>query len=97
MTDAKLNVDSLDVLADPGMIYRFDRFNAKFNPFGSAQLRLMFLKYDNEMRGKYFAELLQQKVLNRFKRLGQDLQMDEAVRRSAGSLLSGQLSAQNSV
>ena len=69
VTDAKLNVDSLDVQADPGMLNRFDRFTAKFNPYGSTQLRLMFLKYDNEMNGQFFAQLLKEKVLTRFKKI----------------------------
>ena len=51
------------------MMNRFDRFTAKFNPYGSTQLRLMFLKYDNEMKGLYFAQLLREKVLNRFKKV----------------------------
>jgi AMP deaminase len=36
---------------------RFDTFNAKYNPFGLAELRNIFLKTDNYINGRYFAEL----------------------------------------
>lgn len=34
-----------------------DRFNVKYNPAGEARLRQIFLKTDNIMGGRYFAEI----------------------------------------
>lgn len=43
--------------ADHTLFNRFDRFNAKYNPAGNSSLRTIFLKAENEIEGKYFAEL----------------------------------------
>jgi AMP deaminase len=56
---SRLNVDTLDVMAEANIFDRFDRFNAKYNPFGNSQLRTVFLKTSNYMKGQYFAELTQ--------------------------------------
>jgi len=36
---------------------RFDRFNTKYNPFGDARMREVFLKTDNYIEGRFLAEL----------------------------------------
>jgi len=36
---------------------RFDKFNAKYNPFGDKRLRDIFLKTDNYIEGRFLAEL----------------------------------------
>eukprot|EP01062_Namystynia_karyoxenos_P037361 TRINITY_DN271_c0_g1_i1.p1 TRINITY_DN271_c0_g1~~TRINITY_DN271_c0_g1_i1.p1 ORF type:complete len:1531 (+),score=456.43 TRINITY_DN271_c0_g1_i1:65-4657(+) len=60
-----LTVDDLDVMADSDQLFhRFDRFNDKYNPLGSPALRECFLKTDNFMAGRYFAELCK-RVLER--------------------------------
>lgn len=51
-----MNLNALDVQAD-STFQRFDAFNKKYNPFGNSELRTIFLKTDNYMKGKYFAEL----------------------------------------
>lgn len=56
----QLNVDQIDVQADATVFDRFDRFNAKYNPAGNSLLRKIFLKSDNAMGGRYFAELTKQ-------------------------------------
>lgn len=43
--------------ADRATFHRFDRFNLKYNPFGQARLREVFIKQDNLLRGRYLAEL----------------------------------------
>jgi AMP deaminase len=53
-----LSISSLDVQAGPSLFNRFDQFNSKYNPFGTSELRALFLKTDNDMGGRYFAELL---------------------------------------
>jgi AMP deaminase len=52
-----LTTDFLDCHADRSLFQRFDNFNAKYNPCGVAQLREIFLKTSNEIKGKYFGEL----------------------------------------
>jgi AMP deaminase len=39
--------------------HRFDKFNLKYNPIGESRLREIFLKTDNYIAGRYFAELTQ--------------------------------------
>lgn len=39
------------------MFERFDRFNNKYNPLGQSELREIFLKTDNYIKGKYLAEM----------------------------------------
>ncbi|KAK2152412.1 hypothetical protein LSH36_329g01002 [Paralvinella palmiformis] len=55
-----LSVDMLDVHADKNTFHRFDKFNAKYNPVGESQLRELFMKTDNYMQGRYFAELIKE-------------------------------------
>lgn len=52
-----LTVDALDVQGGFSLFKRFDRFNAKYNPMGEAVLRTVFLKTQNDIGGRYFAEL----------------------------------------
>jgi len=59
-----LTIDAFDVLADYSVYQRFDNFNAKYSPFRMADMRRIFLKSNNYIEGRYFAELLKV-VLNR--------------------------------
>ena len=59
-----LTIDAFDVLADYSVYQRFDNFNAKYSPFRMADMRRIFLKSNNHIGGRYFAELLKI-VLNR--------------------------------
>eukprot|EP00549_Striatella_unipunctata_P010597 CAMPEP_0118702700 /NCGR_PEP_ID=MMETSP0800-20121206/18057_1 /TAXON_ID=210618 ORGANISM="Striatella unipunctata, Strain CCMP2910" /NCGR_SAMPLE_ID=MMETSP0800 /ASSEMBLY_ACC=CAM_ASM_000638 /LENGTH=728 /DNA_ID=CAMNT_0006603971 /DNA_START=63 /DNA_END=2249 /DNA_ORIENTATION=- len=68
-TDAGLDcehmtIDAFNVLADYSVYQRFDNFNNKYSPFQMAQMRRIFLKVDNVIKGRYFAELTKA-VLNR--------------------------------
>lgn len=38
--------------------HRFDKFNSKYNPMGASELREIYLKTDNYIRGEYFARLI---------------------------------------
>lgn len=60
ITSYDLNVDILDVHADRNTFHRFDKFNAKYNPIGESRLREIFLKTDNYIEGRYFAEILKE-------------------------------------
>jgi len=55
-----MSVDMLDVHADRNTFHRFDKFNTKYNPVGENTLREVFLKTDNHIRGRYFAEVLKE-------------------------------------
>ncbi|XP_052254330.1 AMP deaminase 2-like isoform X2 [Dreissena polymorpha] len=55
-----LSVDILDVHADRNTFHRFDKFNAKYNPIGESRLREIFIKSDNFIGGKYYAEVLKE-------------------------------------
>ncbi|KAI1285996.1 AMP deaminase 2 [Halotydeus destructor] len=55
-----LSVDTLDVHADRNTFHRFDKFNAKYNPIGESRLRELFLKTDNYIQGRYFANLMKE-------------------------------------
>ncbi|MDP2438593.1 MAG: hypothetical protein Q8P67_22860 [archaeon] len=59
-----LTTDSLDVHGD-NTFQRFDNFNSKYNPFGFAELRDIFLKSSNAIQGRYFAELTQELLRER--------------------------------
>jgi AMP deaminase len=59
-----LSIDALNVLADYSVYQRFDNFNSKYSPFRVADMRRIFLKTTNCMKGRFFAELLKI-VLNR--------------------------------
>ena len=52
-----LTIDAFNVLADYSVYQRFDNFNSKYSPFKLAQMRRIFLKVDNHIQGRYFAEL----------------------------------------
>jgi AMP deaminase len=52
-----LTIDAFNVLADYSVYQRFDNFNSKYSPFRLAQIRKIFLKVENVMEGRYFAEL----------------------------------------
>ncbi|TKR80966.1 hypothetical protein L596_014929 [Steinernema carpocapsae] len=60
ITAYDMSVDMLDVHADRNMFHRFDKFNAKYNPVGESTLREIFIKTDNYVNGKYFAEVLKE-------------------------------------
>ncbi|VDK57302.1 unnamed protein product [Anisakis simplex] len=55
-----LSVDMLDVHADRNTFHRFDKFNTKYNPVGESTLREIFIKTNNFVGGKYFAEVLKE-------------------------------------
>ena len=59
-----LTIDAFNVLADYSVYQRFDNFNSKYSPFRMANMRRIFLKTENHIGGRYFAELLKI-VLNR--------------------------------
>uniref|UniRef100_A0A0N4Z8V3 AMP deaminase n=1 Tax=Parastrongyloides trichosuri TaxID=131310 RepID=A0A0N4Z8V3_PARTI len=60
ITPYDLSVDMLDVHADRNTFHRFDKFNHKYNPVGESTLREIFIKTDNYVQGKYFAEVLKE-------------------------------------
>jgi len=60
LTAYDLTVDMLDVHADRNTFHRFDKFNAKYNPIGESRLRETFMKTDNYVGGKYFANLIKE-------------------------------------
>lgn len=51
------------LLQDRNTFHRFDKFNAKYNPIGESRLREVFLKTDNYLNGKYFAQIIQVQIL----------------------------------
>jgi len=59
-----LTIDAFNVLADYSVYQRFDNFNSNFSPFRLGQMRKIFLKVDNVIDGRYFAELTKQ-ILSR--------------------------------
>lgn len=62
LTAYDLSVDTLDMHADNSILHRFDKFNLKYNPFGQSRLREVFLKTDNMIEGRYFAEITQEVI-----------------------------------
>ncbi|XP_064540749.1 AMP deaminase 2 isoform X7 [Drosophila montana] len=60
LTTYDLTVDMLDVHADRNTFHRFDKFNSKYNPIGESRLREVFLKTDNYLNGKYFAQIIKE-------------------------------------
>lgn len=60
LTAYDLSVDTLDMHADKNTFHRFDKFNDRYNPIGESRLREIFLKTDNYMGGKYFAEIIKE-------------------------------------
>jgi len=59
LTAYELSIDTLDMHAS-NTFHRFDRFNKKYNPVGKSDLREIFLKTDNYLRGSYLAEITKQ-------------------------------------
>ena len=59
LTEHDLCIDRLGMSADADTFARFDKFNMKYNPLGKSKLREIFLKTDNAMGGRYFAEMTQ--------------------------------------
>ena len=59
-----LSVDLLDCHADSNVYHRFDKFNSKYNPLGQSVLRELYIKTDNYMGGRYFAEIVNQVALD---------------------------------
>ncbi|XP_046852479.1 AMP deaminase 2-like isoform X2 [Xenia sp. Carnegie-2017] len=57
-----LSVDILDVHAGHQTFHRFDKFNSKYNPVGESRLREIFMKTDNFIQGRYFAELIKEVI-----------------------------------
>ena len=51
---------SLFSLQDRNTFHRFDKFNAKYNPIGESRLREVFMKTDNMVNGKYFANIVKE-------------------------------------
>lgn len=62
ITGYELSVDSLNCYADHSTFNRFDRFNSKYSPLGMPVLREIFLKTDNFIKGRYFAELTREVI-----------------------------------
>lgn len=60
LTAYDLSVDMLDMHADRNTFHRFDKFNAKYNPIGESRLREVFLKTDNHIQGRYFANIIKE-------------------------------------
>ncbi|XP_026192302.1 AMP deaminase 3 [Cyclospora cayetanensis] len=56
------SVDHLNVHALGSCFQRFDLFNQKYNPFGQARLRDVFLKTDNYIKGRFLAELTKEVI-----------------------------------
>jgi len=52
-----MTIDAFNILADYSVYQRFDNFNSNFSPFRLANMRKIFLKVENCMEGRYFAEL----------------------------------------
>jgi AMP deaminase len=42
--------------------HRFDKFNLKYNPVGESRLRTIFLKTDNDIEGRYLAEITKEVI-----------------------------------
>lgn len=55
-----LTLDSLGVKVNNNTFNRFDNFRAKYNPLGSNEIREIFLKKDNYMKGAYYAKLMKE-------------------------------------
>ena len=60
LTPYDLTIDMLDCHADRNTFHRFDKFNAKYNPIGESRLREVFMKTDNMVNGKYFANIVKE-------------------------------------
>ena len=59
LTPYDLSIDALGMHTDASTFARFDKFNLKYNPLGKSKLREIFIKTDNAIDGRYFAEITQ--------------------------------------
>ena len=50
----------LNLLLTYRTLFRFDKFNSKYNPLGQSVLRELYIKTDNFMGGQYFADIVKQ-------------------------------------
>jgi len=57
-----LCIDTLDTHSNLDTFHRFDRFNTKYNPYGTPLLREIFLKYDNHIDGRYLADITKEMI-----------------------------------
>ncbi|KAI9652509.1 MAG: AMP deaminase [Trizodia sp. TS-e1964] len=57
LTAYDLSIDTLDMHAHTDSFHRFDKFNLKYNPIGESRLRTIFLKTNNDINGRYLAEI----------------------------------------
>ena len=62
LTAYELSIDTLDMHAHTDTFHRFDKFNLKYNPVGESRLRTIFLKTDNDIRGRYLAEITKEVI-----------------------------------
>jgi len=60
LTPYELSIDALGMHTDASTFARFDKFNLKYNPLGKSRLREIFIKTDNAINGRYFAEITQE-------------------------------------
>ena len=60
LTPYDLSIDALGMHTDATTFARFDKFNLKYNPLGKSKLREIFIKTDNQINGRYFAEITQE-------------------------------------
>lgn len=60
ITPYDLSIDALGMHTDSNTFARFDKFNLKYNPLGKSKLREIFLKTENMLGGRYFAEITQE-------------------------------------
>ena len=60
LTPYDLSIDALGMHTDATTFARFDKFNLKYNPLGKSKLREIFIKTDNLLCGRYFAEITQE-------------------------------------
>lgn len=58
MTPSNITIDRLDIQGDVNLFDRFDLFNDKYAPGGSRDLKSIFLSIENDVKGRYLAELL---------------------------------------
>jgi AMP deaminase len=57
LTAYDLSIDTLDMHADWTTMHRFDKFNLKYSPIGQSRLREIFLKTNNDIGGRFLAEI----------------------------------------
>ena len=62
LTAYELSIDTLDMHAHTDTFHRFDKFNLKYNPVGESRLRTIFLKTDNDINGRYLAEITKEVI-----------------------------------